>query len=224
MSLLALVELGTPPFDPDEVRRVTEDVLARPEYRETDPSFLDRALGWIFEHLGRLLEAAGGGAAPILAGAVLLVLVLAVVVLAVRFGGTVSRDRDLPRAVPGRVGRPPADWAREASQHESAGRWRDAVRCRYRALVAELAAAGLVREVPGRTAGEYLGELVRAAPDARAPFAAVTRRFEGTWYGEERADATTVAALAEDGAAVRAATGLRSRGAPVSATAASRAE
>ncbi|HJU00766.1 MAG TPA: DUF4129 domain-containing protein, partial [Actinomycetes bacterium] len=57
---------------------------------------------------------------------------------------------------------------------------------RYRALVADLAARGLVEEVPGRTAGEYRREIGRAAPAASADFAGATELFEVAWYG--RAD------------------------------------
>ena len=48
-----------------------------------------------------------------------------------------------------------AQWRAEAAAHDAAGRWREALRCRYRALVAELAGRGLVEEIPGRTSGEY---------------------------------------------------------------------
>jgi hypothetical protein len=86
-------------------------------------------------------------------------------------------------AVPGTPRRPAADWRAEAEAHERAGAWRPAVRCRYRALVAELAARGLVDEVPGRTAGEYRHQVRRNLPDAAADFAGATELFELAWYG-----------------------------------------
>jgi hypothetical protein len=37
--------------------------------------------------------------------------------------------------------------------------------------------------VPGRTAGEYRGEVRRNLPDAAADFAGATELFELAWYG-----------------------------------------
>ena len=201
---MASADLGAPGFDPDAVRRTAADVLARPEYREAAPSLVDRALEWVLERLGLLLEAFGAGSGPIWGAVLLLGVVLVVVLLAVRFARTVRGGAALPAGIPGRVGRSPRDWDREAEEHAAAGRWRDAVRCRYRSAVAELAARGVVEEVPGRTAGEYLVAVARDAPAAAAAFADATRRFEAVWYGDERADAGTVAALLEDRAAVLA--------------------
>ncbi|MBV9410730.1 MAG: DUF4129 domain-containing protein, partial [Acidimicrobiia bacterium] len=75
------------------------------------------------------------------------------------------------------------DWRAEAEAHERAGEWRQAVRCRYRALVADLAGRGILNEVPGRTAGEYRRELGDALPAASPQFAGATELFEGAWYG-----------------------------------------
>ena len=57
------------------------------------------------------------------------------------------------------------------------------MRCRYRALVARLAAGGAVDEIPGRTAGEYRLELRRTRPDAAPAFTEATDLFERAWYG-----------------------------------------
>jgi hypothetical protein len=80
--------------------------------------------------------------------------------------------------------RGPAEWRADAEAAERAGQWRQALRCRYRALVAELADRGLVEEVAGRTAGEYRAEVAGAAPAVAAPFAGATELFERAWYGE----------------------------------------
>src|SRR5207244_8332949 len=79
--------------------------------------------------------------------------------------------------------RPPGDWEAGAAGHEAAGRWRDAVRCRYRALVADLARRGVVDEVPGRTSGEYRAEVTASLPAAAADFTGATDLFERAWYG-----------------------------------------
>jgi hypothetical protein len=81
------------------------------------------------------------------------------------------------------VGRPPTDWQAEALAHESAGEWREALRCRYRAMVAALAARGLIDEVPGRTSGEYRAVVTRSVPGAAPDFSGATELFERAWYG-----------------------------------------
>ncbi len=94
------------------------------------------------------------------------------------------------------VGRSSRDWLVEAAEHEAAGRRRDAVRCRYRALLADLAAAGLVEEIAGRTSGEYLAAVESDVPAAAEAFADATRRFELAWYGATPVDATDADAFA----------------------------
>jgi hypothetical protein len=100
-----------------------------------------------------------------------------------RLAGDVSRDPGRGVSAHTARVRPAADWRAEAERHEQAGEWRKALRCRYRALVAELAARGLLEEVPGRTAGEYRTELGDSLPSAAPSFRGATDLFEGAWYG-----------------------------------------
>jgi hypothetical protein len=50
-------------------------------------------------------------------------------------------------------------------------------------LVGELARRGLIGDLVGRTTGELLDDVRRAAPPAVPPYTAVTYMFEETWYG-----------------------------------------
>lgn len=180
------VDLPRPATEPEQVRRVVEDVLSRREFADAGPSLAARLRGWIAEQLGRLLEAVVGTEQAGLIGTLVLVVVVAVaVVLAIRFVRGMRGDPDRPTAptVEG-MGRDAASWAAEADEHEGAGRLRAALRCRYRALLAELAAAGVVDETPGRTTGEYLGEVRRRRPAAAQHVAVVTDAFEASWYGD----------------------------------------
>ena len=79
--------------------------------------------------------------------------------------------------------REPVNWRTEADEHRRAGRYRDAVRCRYRALVGDLARKGLIDEIPGRTTGEERMQLRVVAPDAAPAFNAAANLFDGAWYG-----------------------------------------
>jgi len=162
------------------------EVLARPEFRRAaSTSILERAREWLAEHVLRLLTrifgvASGGNLALVL----WLLLIAAVAVLVWRFSRGLSRDPEVGSALPGMPRRSAAEWRAEAEAHERAGEWRQAVRCRYRALVADLAGRGLVEEIPGRTAGEYRGEVAGAIPAAAAAFSGATELFERAWYGQ----------------------------------------
>jgi hypothetical protein len=135
----------------------------------------------VLDWLARLLSGVVGAG---IGAWIALVLIVGLVVLLVwRIARGVSRDTGHGVAMSGIRLRPAADWLAEAEAHERAGEWRQAVRARYRALVADLAGRGLLTEVPGRTAGEYRAELVDALPAAAPSFAGVTELFEGAWYG-----------------------------------------
>jgi hypothetical protein len=177
-------ELRVPTRDPDQVRAVTHEVLSRPEFRPPERSLLEQVVDWVLELIGRLLAALGGSGAGGIVGLVLLALVLAAVgVLAARFSRGLTPSPEVAAAVAGGRRRSAAEWRAEAEAQERAGAWREAVRSRYRALVADLASRGLVEEVPGRTAGEYRREVGQALPGAATDFAGATELFEVAWYG-----------------------------------------
>ena len=85
--------------------------------------------------------------------------------------------------------REPFNWRTEAEEHRRAGRYRDALRCRYRALVGDLARRGLIDEIPGRTTGEERAQLRRVTPQASKPFNSAADLFDGAWYGHLDVDA-----------------------------------
>ena len=180
-------ELRVPVRDPQQVREVVREVLSRPEFRPPQRSLTERLFDWVLELIGRLLAALGGSGAGGIVGLVLLALVLVGVgVLVARFSRGLTPSAEVAAAVPVGRRRSAAQWRADAEAQERVGAWREAVRSRYRALVADLAARGLVEEVPGRTAGEYRREVGRAVPAAAADFAGATELFEVAWYG--RAD------------------------------------
>lgn len=169
----------------EEARRRAQEILARDEFQPPEENVLQRALDWLDESIRSLLNTLlSGGAGSLFAWLVLGVLVAIVVVVALRVTRTV-------RAVPARAvvadrspTRSPADWRAEAERHEREGDWKEGLRCRYRALVAELVARDVVRDVPGRTAGEYRMEVREHAPHIAVPFAGASELFERAWYGD----------------------------------------
>jgi hypothetical protein len=197
--------LPPPGAGADEIRQGADEILSRPEFREPTRSLYQRALDWIGERLGDVLGAlVSGGAGAVLAWVLLVAAVLAIAYLVFR---AVQRDR---RQEPASAGaavdverddrRPPEAWDADAARFEAEGRWREAVRCRYRSLVARLARAGVVEEVPGRTAGEYRTLVASARPPVAEPFAGATSLFERAWYGHEDTgadDSSSFRALAD---------------------------
>jgi Domain of unknown function (DUF4129) len=189
-------ELRVPDRDPEQVREVVREVLSRPEFRPPPRSLTERLFDWVLGAIGWLLAALGGTGAGGIVGLVLLALVLGGVgVLVARFSRGLTPSPEVAAAVPAGRRRSAAEWRAEAEAQERAGAWREAVRSHYRALVADLAARGLVEEVPGRTAGEYRREVGRALPEAAADFAGATELFEVAWYGRSGTGAGEAADL-----------------------------
>ncbi|CAN5632609.1 hypothetical protein BH10ACT2_BH10ACT2_28230 [soil metagenome] len=130
-------------------------------------------------------------------------LIILLLIFLVRFfvarsgGGRVKRKpaetNDLDEIEQGAVvidrSREPTNWRAEADEHRRAGRYREAMRCRYRALVGDLARRGLIDEIPGRTTGEERTQLGRAQPNAGSPFTSAADLFDGAWYGHVTVDA-----------------------------------
>ena len=188
-------QLPPPGFDGRDVAEQMDRILARPEFQEPPVPLLDRLVGWVFERISDAIGAlAGDGRGSLVAWAVVIggaAVILYVIARAARRWGHDNGGRVVARGED-EVGRPAHDWRREAEGHETRGEWRRALRCRYRALVAELAARGLVEEVPGRTAGEYRREVVANLPAAMVEFGSATELFEQAWYGHRDTDVDEV--------------------------------
>jgi hypothetical protein len=171
------------PGGPDGVRRVARDILARPEFRPPPQSPIDRVRQWLAQKLTELITNLLRGSGLTWIGLLAVVAVTSgLVYLAVRAArGTTGNPVHRGYAVLGAT-RSTADWLAEAAACEGRGDWRGALRCRYRALVADLAARGLVEEIPGRTTGEYRAAVQRNLPRAAEDFGAATDLFEVAWY------------------------------------------
>lgn len=175
-----------------------EEVLSRPEFEDAKPRWWEAVLDAIGDFFGRIFDAVSAGDRGSIIGTVVLVaVVVAAGALLVRFARTVRRDAAVAVALDVQIGRSPRGWLAEAADHEQATRWREAVRCRYRALLAQLAEAGLVDEVRGRTSGEYRAAVAGDVPAAAAAFDDATRVFDLAWYGHDPVSGDDVAALQE---------------------------
>lgn len=204
------VDLPVPGADPAHVRDLTQQILRRGEFRPPRRTLLQAVWHWLTTELGRLLgKIFGGGGqssfgwAPSVAVALVAGVVVVLVVLAVRrMAGAPARQHRSAVVIRGdRPIRSPAEWLAEAAAHEAEGRWREALRCRYRALVAQLAGRGVVEEIPGRTSGEYRRDVAMTLPQGAAAFDGATDLFEQAWYGDRptgRADQDTFDQLAAE--------------------------
>jgi hypothetical protein len=191
-------DLPRPTTGGGTVRHTADRILARPEFADDRRSLLERARDWVFDRLDDLLgQLSGSGSGQLVGWAVVVLLALAAVLFAVRLTRGTRRDpgiADGRTVVPRRTA---GDWRAEAEGHEAAGRWRPALRCRYRALVADLAARGLVEEVPGRTTGEYRRQVDVAVPEVAPAFDGATTLFEVAWYGGRQTGAEDAARFRE---------------------------
>lgn len=176
-------ELPPPQPSAEASRREADDILSGAEYQEPPKNALQNVFDWLFEQLSKVSPGSTLGAV----GWVLLALLVGVSVF------LLARLRRTAKAPGEGAGyefdledrRPPHEWLADAERFEGRGEWKQALRCRFRALVGELIQRGTVRDLPGRTTGEYRIEVHRNAPAAGAPFAAASLLFESAWYGDE---------------------------------------
>lgn len=130
-----------------------------------------------------------------------LVEVLAVVTLAAVVVGIVHRMRYV---VPERGKRAwsttrvrATDWHRLAEEALARGDYRAALRARYGALLAALAARGVIPEVPSLTAGECRQAVARRLPDAYPVVERATQAFEASFFGRAPVHREDVDAMGE---------------------------
>ena len=87
------------------------------------------------------------------------------------------------------------EWERYAGELARAGRYREAIRAWYHAVLVTTYASGILHFRKGRTNWEYVASLAPSLP-WRAEMIELTRRFEREWYGK---DQSTQEALDECG-------------------------
>ena len=188
--------LGPADVDPDATRDVARDVAcsltaaeARCSPPEPNPADFDPPN----------LSGGGAGFGPF--GTLLVVLLVAALVAVVVWmvakaisdrqmdedDDLVELDEDLDDAGGERIideHRPPDRWRRAAQEHRAAGRFCDSVRCEYRALVGDLARAGAIDEIPGRTSGEERAQLATLAPAVSQNFDDAADIFDEAWFND----------------------------------------
>lgn len=172
--------------DPETVRRSAREILAGKDFRR-DRSPFAGFFDWLAERL-RFTRGPSGGGPGLLGNLLTFALIAGAIVLIVRLLATRQRRMTKPEDRDGLVTtvdqhRSAEDWAEAAEGFERDGRLREAVRARYRELLARLAEDRTIVELVGKTSGELLAELSRASPASAEQFGRVTHMFERAWYG-----------------------------------------
>lgn len=174
----------------DEAQRMAARELADPRYHADDPSLLQRGVQWVLEHLADLLHRAGGAAPGGYVGLLLLVVIVATAVVAVRLTvgrvGRLSAAEDTPFE---QKPRSAAQYRQAADSCAARGAWALAVRERLRAIMRDLEQRGLLEVQPGRTAHEAAAQAGVMLPGCAADLFDAARTFDEVWYGGHPATA-----------------------------------
>lgn len=178
-------DLPEPVVPAEDVRRQADEILDQRQFQRPEPNLVERAEQWVDEQLAKLFQEATSGSTGSIVGWVILILgVAALVYFLRRVGRTVRADPRRAPSVTVERTRTADEWDEDAASHEQSGEWKAALRSRFRALTTRLVDLGRVDDVPGRTAGEYRGEVAASVPAASGQFAEATRLFEDAWYGD----------------------------------------
>ncbi|WP_062203685.1 DUF4129 domain-containing protein [Streptomyces sp. NBRC 109706] len=182
----------------DPAREAAERELSQHAYTQHEPGLVRRAWNWLWERLFGTLESAAFHAPGGWLGLLIIVLLVAALLLAIRLrlgalrgaagpgrGGTLFTDR--PRTS--------AEHRAAAAEHAAAGHWNEAVRERMRAIVRALEERALLEPRPGRTATEAATEAAHALPDLGPRLLAAAALFDAVSYGEQPATADDYARL-----------------------------
>lgn len=202
-----------PPVLPtaEQARRWAAEELAKPEYRDAAPSWLESAWRDFLEWLRSLDGGSPGDPAQVPAAVIALVIaaiiVAAVILARPRLNARIRRTREVfERDAALRA----ADYRARAEAAAAAGNWGDAVVERFRALVRSAEDRAILDPQAGRTADEAARALALPfGPEAlRLERAAAV--FDGIRYGNRAAGSADYQAMAALDATLEASRPTRS--------------
>jgi len=188
--------------DRDDLRETADEIVSRPEFREEQPTLVERALDRVFEELGDLIGQVVGSGGGYFVGYAILAVALGLAAYFVwRFFPrrrllASSDSYDIVRETTVRRSRD--EWLELAAEAESKGDWDAAVHARYHALTAGLADEERLAPATSTTSGEHRRAFAAAAARAEAgsddgagPIEVFNRaidRYEEVWFGGDPAD------------------------------------
>lgn len=165
---------------PDDSRQQLEDVLARPEFQDAQPTLLERFLRWLSEILPdaspdvRGLVDAAVGVFGVLAIALLVFFVVRMVRHNWREGETLESFGEIPIHA--------TEAQAKATSAAGAGDFREAMRLLYLAALLHLDEVGLLRFDRALTNREVLATVVNRTT-LHSALSPVVTQFDRVWYG-----------------------------------------
>lgn len=175
----------------EEAQRLARLELAKQEYAKDDQTWVQKAIAWLLDRIGDVLDRATTTSPLGWFGLLGIVAVVVLVVIAIR-RRTGPLGRAAYDATQFDVGdRSAADFRAAAETYAASGAWAEAVRARLRAVVRDLEERGLVDARPGRTADEIARDGGTALPAVAGDLRAGARLFDDIWYGGRPADSAS---------------------------------
>ncbi|MGN7199082.1 DUF4129 domain-containing protein [Arthrobacter sp. SAFR-044] len=178
-----------PPVLPgaDEARRWAAEELAKPEYRDAAPSWLDTLwrnfLDWL-----QSLDGSQGDAAlvpsPVIALVIAAIIAAAVLLARPRLNARARQAKDVFERETALAA---ADYRNRAEAAADAGLWGDAVVDRFRAVVRSAENRTILDPQPGRTADEAAQALSVPFSGESGRLARAAATFDGIRYGNRAA-------------------------------------
>ncbi|MBG6179931.1 DUF4129 domain-containing protein [Arthrobacter sp. CAN_A1] len=176
--------------DDDEARRWLLDELARGQYQEAEPNFLERIATAVLEWLGSVFA----GLRPLEAGPGTLVLALGAVVLVAAAVWLIKprlnarQARTVPGVFAGTSVRTASEHRQLATAAAGSTDWDVALTERLRAVIRSAEERGIIDRQPGRTAGETGVQLRAAFGPPGDGTTWLADRFNEVHYGNRSAD------------------------------------
>lgn len=185
-------------IDRDDARRAAVAELSDPKYRDAQPNILQQIGQWLGEQLEKVLNGLSSVVPGGPLGLLLVVVLLIVLVVVVRLRtGKVARTARAGRVVFGGKRQSAADYRRSATEAAAAGRYDDAVRDRFRAVVRALEERALLDTRSGRTADEAAAEAGVLLPNVANELRQGARLFDDVHYGGRDGTEAAYRALTE---------------------------
>ena len=178
-----------PPVLPgaDEAQRWAAEELAKPEYRDAAPSWLDSLwrnfLDWLQSLDGSPGEA-GPVPSPVIALVIAAIIAAAVILARPRLNARVRQARDVFERETVLTA---ADYRNRAETAAATGQWGDAVVDRFRAMVRSAENRTILDPQPGRTADEAANALSVPFAGEAGRLARAAATFDGIRYGSRAA-------------------------------------
>jgi hypothetical protein len=190
LNYLALTHSNVEIERADMVQRANaalKEILDREEFNVQEPkaSFWSRQIQRLISYLPAVPRWLGAVLEWLFYPAALIVILLIFTLIVKRFRRLPFFKRDYGVAVEPQSRADPESIKREAYEWSQKGDYRQAIRCLFLSLLLYLDKTGLLTYDPGKTNGQYLGEVHRGMADEAKTFASLTLLFERKWYGME---------------------------------------